>query len=35
MRIAAFLLEVGGGIFVLLGSLHALYTLLDIRRPAD
>ena len=33
MRIARFLLEVGGGIFVLLGSLHGLYTFLDIRRP--
>ena len=33
MRIARFLLEVGGGIFVLLGLLHALYTFLDIRRP--
>jgi hypothetical protein len=33
MRIARILIELGGGIFVLLGSLHALYTLLDIRRP--
>jgi hypothetical protein len=33
MRIARFLLDLGGGIFVLLGSLHALYTFLDIRRP--
>jgi hypothetical protein len=33
MRIARFLLELGGSVFVLLGSLHALYTLLDIRRP--
>jgi hypothetical protein len=33
MPIASFLLELGGGIFVLLGSLHALYTFLDIRRP--
>jgi hypothetical protein len=33
MRIAKFLLDLGGGIFVLLGSLHALYTFLDIRRP--
>jgi hypothetical protein len=33
MHIARSLLDFGGGIFVLLGSLHALYTLLDIRRP--
>jgi hypothetical protein len=33
MRTARFLLDLGGGIFVLLGSLHALYTFLDIRRP--
>src|ERR1700675_5209623 len=33
MRISRFLLELGGSVFVLLGSLHALYTLLDIRRP--
>jgi hypothetical protein len=33
MPIARILLELGGGIFVLLGSLHALYTFLDIRRP--
>jgi hypothetical protein len=33
MRIAKYLLDLGGGIFVLLGSLHALYTFLDIRRP--
>jgi hypothetical protein len=33
MRIARFLLDLGGGIFVLLGFLHALYTFLDIRRP--
>jgi hypothetical protein len=33
MRIAKSLLELGGGIFVLLGLLHALYTFLDIRRP--
>jgi hypothetical protein len=33
VRIARFLLDLGGGIFVLLGSLHALYTFLDIRRP--
>jgi hypothetical protein len=33
MRIAKFLLDFGGSIFVLLGSLHALYTFLDLRRP--
>jgi hypothetical protein len=33
MRIAGLFLDVGGGIFVLLGSLHALYTFLDIHRP--
>jgi hypothetical protein len=33
MLIARVLLDLGGGIFVLLGSLHALYTFLDIRRP--
>ena len=33
MRFARFLLDLGGGIFVLLGFLHALYTFLDIRRP--
>jgi hypothetical protein len=33
MRIARLLLDLGGGIFVLLGSLHAVYTLLDIHRP--
>jgi hypothetical protein len=33
MRIARFLLDLGGGIFVLLGLLHALYTFLDIGRP--
>jgi hypothetical protein len=33
MRIARFLLGFGGGIFVLLGLLHALYTFLDIGRP--
>lgn len=27
------LLAIGGGIFVVLGCLHALYTLLDIRHP--
>jgi hypothetical protein len=33
MLIAKVLLDLAGGIFVLLGSLHALYTLLDIRQP--
>ncbi len=33
MRNVRVLLDLGGGIFVLLGSLHALYTLLDIHRP--
>jgi hypothetical protein len=33
MRVARLLLDLGGGIFVLLGSLHALYTFFDIRRP--
>jgi hypothetical protein len=33
MPAARFLLELGGGIFVLLGILHALYTFLDIREP--
>jgi hypothetical protein len=33
MRIARFLLDLGGGVFVLLGLLHALYTFLDIVRP--
>jgi hypothetical protein len=33
MRIVRILLDLSGGIFVLLGSLHALYTFLDIRRP--
>lgn len=33
MHTTSALLEVGGGIFVLLGVLHALYTFLDIRRP--
>jgi len=33
MRIARFLLDLGGGVFVLLGLLHALYTYLDIDRP--
>jgi hypothetical protein len=33
MRIAKYLLDFGGGVFVLLGLLHALYTCLDISRP--
>jgi hypothetical protein len=33
MRVARFLLDLGGGIFILLGLLHALYTYLDISRP--
>jgi hypothetical protein len=33
MRVARFLLDLGGGIFVLLGLLHAIYTYLDIGRP--
>jgi hypothetical protein len=33
MRITAALLNLGGGIFVLLGLLHGMYTFLDIRRP--
>jgi hypothetical protein len=33
MLVARFLLELGGGIFLLLGILHALYTFLDIREP--
>jgi hypothetical protein len=33
MRIVSFLLDLGGGVFVLLGLLHALYTYLDIGRP--
>jgi hypothetical protein len=33
IRVAGFLLDAGGGIFVLLGLLHALYTYLDIGRP--
>jgi ammonia channel protein AmtB len=33
MRIVRFLLDFGGGVFVLLGLLHALYTYLDIGRP--
>jgi hypothetical protein len=33
MRLARFLLVFGGGVFILLGLLHALYTYLDIGRP--
>jgi hypothetical protein len=33
MRVTSVLLCIGGGIFVVLGLLHALYTFLDIRRP--
>jgi hypothetical protein len=33
MPIARFFLYFGGGVFVLLGLLHALYTYLDIDRP--
>jgi hypothetical protein len=33
MRITSVLLEIGGGIFVVLGLLHAIYTFLDIRDP--
>jgi hypothetical protein len=33
VRIVRLLLDFGGGIFVLLGLLHALYTYLDIDRP--
>jgi hypothetical protein len=33
MGIARFFVDLGGGIFLLLGFLHALYTFLDIRRP--
>jgi hypothetical protein len=33
MRMARVLLDLGGGIFVVLGLLHGLYTFLDIRRP--
>ena len=33
LRIAIFLLDFGGGVFVLLGLLHAIYTALDIARP--
>lgn len=33
IRITSALLDTGGGIFVVLGLLHAIYTFLDIRRP--
>jgi hypothetical protein len=33
MRISSIFLDLGGGIFVLFGLLHAIYTLMDIRRP--
>ena len=33
MRITSVLLDIGGGIFTVLGLLHAIYTFLDIRRP--
>ena len=33
LRAAQVLLDVGGGIFALLGLLHAVYTFLDIRHP--
>jgi energy-converting hydrogenase Eha subunit C len=33
MRVPSVLLGIGGGIFVVLGLLHAFYTFLDIRRP--
>ena len=33
MRMASFLLYSGGAVFVVLGLLHAVYTLLDIRKP--
>jgi hypothetical protein len=33
MRVTSFLLYIGGGIFVVLGLLHALYMFLDVRRP--
>src|ERR1700722_14741833 len=33
MRVTRLLLDFGGGVFVLLGLLHALYTYLDIDRP--
>jgi hypothetical protein len=33
MRIPALFLDVGGGLFMVLGLLHALYTFRDIARP--
>jgi hypothetical protein len=33
MRLTRLFLDIGGGIFVVLGLLHAVYTLQDIRRP--
>lgn len=33
MRVVRVLLDLGGGIFVVLGLLHAVYTFLDIDRP--
>lgn len=33
MRLTRLLLDFGGGVFILLGILHALYTYLDIGRP--
>lgn len=33
MHISKLLLDLGGGIFIVLGLLHALYTFLDIGRP--
>src|SRR5580693_5528467 len=33
MRMASFLLYSGGAVFVVLGLLHAVYTLMDIRKP--
>jgi hypothetical protein len=33
MCVTRFLLDFGGGVFVLLGLLHALYTYLDIDKP--
>jgi hypothetical protein len=33
MRITSILLDLGGGIFVLFGLLHAIYTFLDFGRP--
>jgi hypothetical protein len=33
IRLIAILLLLGGGVFGLLGALHAIYTLLDLRNP--